>query len=120
MQCSCHVQEDFVEIGHDYQTFVAGLECLEISNWVKLMQCPACGQYWRADEWDKYQTLYALKLDSPSNWQEVDVEPLIKERMLQNHGGLDATTCLAKDCKLHALNGRAYCVNHFYDTGARA
>lgn len=120
MQCSCGSRVDLVEIGDNYAQFVADLRCLEIDNWVKLLKCQKCGQLWRTDEWDKYQTLYALKLNSPTSWEKVDMEPLIKERMVENHGGLDSNICLAKECKLHTLKGRAYCVDHFYETGARA
>jgi len=120
MQCSCGSRGDLVEIGHHYAEFVAGLRCLEIGQWIKLLQCLDCGQFWRTDEWDKYQTLYALKLSSPKGWESVDIKSLIIERMVENHGGLDASFCLAKNCKLQALKGRAYCGQHFYDTGARA
>lgn len=120
MQCSCGDIGDLVEIGHNYTEFVAGKRCLERGDWVKLLQCSCCGQLWRTDEWDKYQTLYACKLSSPDDWKSTHMEPLIKERILENHRGLDTSTCLAKDCEQHALKGRAYCVDHFYETGARA
>jgi uncharacterized C2H2 Zn-finger protein len=99
---------------------VAGKPCLETGDWIKLLQCPACGQLWRTDEWDKYQTLYALKLNTPEGWKSVDMESPIKQRMMENHGGTDASTCLAQHCNRPALKGRAYCVDHFYETGARA
>jgi hypothetical protein len=47
------------------------------------------------------------------------METLIKLRMVENHGGLDKSACLAKDCQQPVLKGRAYCVDHFYETGAR-
>jgi hypothetical protein len=119
MRCSCDGKRDLVEIGHCYAEFVAGLHCLEIGNWVKLLQCLECGQFWRTDEWDKYQAQYALKLSSPTDWESVDMASLIKGRMIENHGGLDSPVCLAKDCQAHALKGRAYCIDHLYDTGAR-
>jgi hypothetical protein len=100
--------------------FVAGMSCLETGNWVKLLQCRGCSQLWRTDEWDKYQALYAVKLNSPEGWDLTDMESLIKERIVENHGGLETFLCLAKDCKQYALKGRAYCVDHFYETGARA
>jgi len=54
MQCSCGSRRDLVEISHNYAEFVAGLRCLEIGQWIKLLQCLDCGQFWRTDEWDKY------------------------------------------------------------------
>jgi hypothetical protein len=120
MQCSCENRRDLEEIGQNYTEFVAGMRCLETGDWVKLLQCLACGQLWRTDEWDKYQTLYAVKLGSREDWESVDMESLIKERIVENHGGLDSSLCLAKDCKECALKSRAYCAGHFYGTGARA
>lgn len=120
MRCNCGRRRDLVEIGQSYTDFVAGMRCLETGDWVKLLQCPECGQLWRTDEWDKYQTLYAFKLSSPEGWESTDMKPMIKERIVENHGGLDTSYCLAKNCKQRALKGRAYCVDHFYETGARA
>jgi len=120
MQCSCGGRSDLVEVGQYYTEFVAGMRCLDTGDWVKLLQCPGCGQLWRTDAWDKYQTLYALKLSSLEDWESVNMETLIKARMVENHGGLATSPCLAMGCKQFALKGRAYCVDHFYETGARA
>jgi len=120
MQCTCGGRRDLVEISQHYTEFVAGMHCLETGDWVKLLQCPGCDQLWRTDEWDKYQTLYACKLSSSEGWESIDIGTLIMERMVENHGGLDTSPCIAKDCKQHALKGRAYCGAHFYETGARA
>lgn len=119
MQCSCGERSDFVEISQDFTEFVAGMPILETGDWIKLLQCPSCSQLWRTDEWDKYQTLYACKLRSAEGWKSIDMEALIKRRMVENHGGLDTFPCFAKGCKQHALKERAYCVDHFYETGAR-
>ncbi|MDX9677568.1 hypothetical protein ACIOVC_01665 [Pseudomonas neuropathica] len=120
MQCTCNGQDNLVDISQRYTAFVAGMRCLATGDWIKLLQCAGCGQLWRADEWDKYQTLYARKLDSPEGWESAEMETLIKLRMVENHGGLDTSACLAKDCQQPVLKGRAYCVDHFYETGARA
>lgn len=119
MQCSCSGRSNLVEISPDYTEFVAGMRILETGDWIKLLQCPSCSQLWRTDEWDKYQTLYACKLRSPDGWKSTNMEALIKKRIFENHGGLDTSPCLAKDCKQHALKERAYCVDHFYETGGR-
>ncbi|WP_182164237.1 metal-binding protein [Rugamonas brunnea] len=109
-----------MEIGQNYTEFVAGMRCVDTGDWIKLLQCPECGQLWRVDAWDKYQTLYASKLSTPEGWKLTDMVSLIKKRMVENHGGADTSPCLAKGCKHFALKGRAYCVDHFYETGARA
>src|SRR5450830_1005187 len=110
MQCSCDNKPDLIEIGQNYTEFVSGMRHLEAGDWVKLLQCVACGQLWRTDEWDKYQTPYACKLVSREEWKSTDVESLIKESMVKNHGGLDTSLCLANNCQQYALKGRAYCV----------
>ena len=114
MSCNCSARNKLVDISNTHAQFVAGMRCLATGDWIKLLECPDCGQLWRADEWDKYRPMYALKLNEAAGWESVDIDSLIKQRIVASHGGLDASICLAKDCKLHALKGRAYCVNHFY------
>jgi hypothetical protein len=73
------------------------------------------------DEWDKYQTLYAIKVPSKDNWEKFDGTFLIKERMIQNRGGLEVDVkCIWENCGLNAVLGSTYCVDHLYDTGARS
>lgn len=115
MVCRCSSQRALVEISQNYAEFVAGMRCLDTGDWIKLLQCAACGQLWRTDEWDKYQPLYALKLASSGGWKSIDMAPLIKERLLENHGGVDTSICLKQGCTQHALKGRAFCVDHFYE-----
>lgn len=120
MQCSCDDNSALVDISQTYTEFVAGKVTLENGDWVKLLQCPDCSQLWRTDGYDKYQTMYAYKLSVREGWKSTDMKSLIKERILENHGGVETSHCLAKDCKQAALKGRAYCVEHYYETGARA
>lgn len=120
MSCCCRQQETIVDVTKDYSGFVSKLGALEFGDWVKLMRCPECGQLWKVDEWDKYQTLYALKVPSNEGWKKIDSTPLIKERMVRNRGGLESSKCMWDQCSLNAVKGSAYCVNHLYDTGARA
>jgi hypothetical protein len=120
MSCQCSKQRDLIEISGDHHGFVEGKVEVDVGNWIRLWRCPSCGQYWRTDEWDKYQAGYALKIASVEGWKELDPAPWIKQRMLENHHGTDQNVCLAKDCNAPCLTGRAYCVDHFYETGARA
>ncbi|MDX2425669.1 MAG: hypothetical protein QNK15_05380 [Cycloclasticus sp.] len=84
------------------------------------MRCPECGQYYKVDEWDKYQTCYAVKIPSQDNWESFDSESLIKDQMTVNRGGLTNDSCMWSGCNLKQVKGSAYCVNHLYSTGARA
>jgi hypothetical protein len=120
MKCICIQRNPLVEITDSYQGFTETLNTIELGNWVKLMQCSECLQYWKVDEWDKYQALYAVKIQSKDRWGKYDATLLIKERMIQNRGGLESVKCMWENCSLNAVRGSAYCVDHLYDTGARS
>lgn len=117
--CNCKRSDALVDVTDDYQQFVGALENVEFGDWVKLMRCPACGQYWKVDEWDKYQTLYAFKLPDAGNWKSVDVSPLIKERIVKSRGGLQNSMCMRAGCKNRAVVGSAYCADHLFEIGWR-
>lgn len=117
--CKCQEHEALIDVTEGYQHFVGALENIEFGNWVKLMRCPVCGQYWKVDEWDKYQTLYAFKLQNESNWQSFDLTPQIKSSMIKKRGGLQHTNCMRASCKNRAVKGSAYCVDHLYEAGWR-
>lgn len=119
MACSCKKEQSLVDVTNDYRRFVERLDLLEVGDWVKLMRCPMCGQLWRVDEWDKYQTSYAAKISSQADWREVDLTRQVKELMVQNRGGLESFKCI-KNCEKSAVKGSVYCVDHLYETGARA
>lgn len=120
MKCSCAQQDALVDITDGYPRFAERFDLVATGNWVKLMRCPTCGQLWKVDEWDKYQTLYALKIAHQEFWESADATSLVKDRMVQNRGGLSDDKCMWQHCKLKAVRGSAYCVNHLYDTGARS
>ncbi len=84
------------------------------------MQCPDCNQLYKTEEWDKYQTCYAVKIDSQEAWQIVDTDALIKERIVLQAGGLLPESCLRSGCNQQQVKGRVYCVHHLYLTGIRA
>lgn len=121
MPCGCHKLDALIDVtNNDQQQFVRALENVEFGDWVKLMRCPVCGQYWKVDEWDKYQTLYAFKIPDAAIWKSVDVTPFVKERIIENRGGLQEGTCMAAGCGNRAVVGSAYCVDHLYEIGWRA
>lgn len=120
IMCNCQEQSNLVEITNNHPEFKSKLTKLETGNWVLLMICPDCKQLWKVDEWDKYQTCYAVKIPLRDNWEAFDNEPLIKEIMIKSHGGLTESKCLSAGCNLNQLNGSAYCVNHLYAGGTRA
>ena len=72
MRCGCNQQDTLVDITDGYPGFADKFNTVEFGNWVKLMQCPECRQLWKVDEWDKYQTLYALKVSRGDGWERTN------------------------------------------------
>jgi hypothetical protein len=117
--CGCRDLGNLEDITTDYPSFTKAFRSIKAANWLKLMRCPDCHQLWCVSEWDKYQVLYALKIENEETW-ESENESLIKEKMMLNRGGIDGVKCLWQKCALNALKGSAYCVDHLYNTGVRS
>ena len=117
--CNCNEQPALVDITNNHSAFQSPLKEIVVGNWVKLMECPECNQLWKVDEWDKYQTLYAVKVPEKEGWGNFDSVSLIKEKMISNRGGLTETKCMWAGCNKMQVKGSAYCINHLYETGAR-
>ena len=119
-KCQCKRTNEFVDITKDYPNFTKKLTPLDFEDWVKLMECGTCGQLWKVDEWDKYQTSYALKIEVRDGWKDLDMLPYIKAKMVENRGGLEKHNCIMQQCSQRAVKGSVYCVDHLYETGTRA
>ena len=119
-ECNCEEQPELVEISNEHSAFKSKLNELAVGDWVLLMTCPNCDQLWIVDEWDKYQASYAIKISTQENWELFDAESLVKEKMIQNHGGLTQDDCMWSGCNSKQVKGSALCVNHLYEGGARA
>ena len=118
--CNCKEQPTLVDISNNHSDFKSKLNQLGVGNWVLLMQCRDCKQLYKVDEWDKYQTCYAVKILSSDNWESFDSESIIKEQMVQKRGGLTNDPYMWSGCDIKQVKGSAYCVNHLYSGGARA
>ncbi len=118
--CNCKEQPTLIDISNYHSEFKSKLSQLEVGNWVLLMQCPDCNQLYKVDEWDKYQTCYAVKIPSSVDWESFDSESIIKEQMVQNRGGLTNEPCMWSGCDINQVKGSAFCVNHLYSGGTRA
>lgn len=115
--CNCNEQDILVDITDNHTDFKNQMETLAHGNWVLLMECPKCQQLWKVDEWDKYQTLYAIKISSQENWEEIDSRSLIEERIIKNRGGLVAEGCMIAECNNNQVKGSAFCAKHMYESG---
>ena len=118
--CSCEEQPTLVDISNAHSDFTGKLKEIAVGNWVMLMQCPDCNQLWKVDAWDKLQSLYAVKIANDSEWENFDSEALIKERIIENRGGLTPLECMRSGCNQKQVKGSAFCINHLYETGTRA
>lgn len=117
--CNCSEQPTLMDISDCYSDFKSKLNQLDVGNWVFLKQCLGCCQYYKVDEWDKYQPYYAVKIPSQDNWESFDSKSLIKEQMVLNRGGLTNDPCIWAGCNIQQVKGNAYCVEHLYSTGAQ-
>lgn len=118
--CNCKEQPAVIDISNNHADFKSQLGQLDVGNWVLLMQCTDCKQLYKVDEWDKYQTCYAVKILSSEHWEAFDSDALIKDHMVQNRGGLSDEPCICAGCDIKQVKGSAYCVNHLFFSGTRA
>jgi len=81
--CNCKEQPALIDISNNHSDFKSKLNQLDAGNWVLLMQCPDCKQLYNVDEWDKYQTCYAVKIPSSENWEAFDSESLKKIKLFK-------------------------------------
>jgi len=119
MSCKCQSLEKIFDLEEGPKDFVNSLSEVDQGSWVTLFRCPICGQYWRVNEWDKYQTQFAIKLDSDSNWEDLDATQLEKGYLLKSRGGTTQDECIWAKCQNKQVKGVMYCVDHLYETGAR-
>lgn len=119
MKCNCKQLPDLFDIEDGPKGFAKNLNELAVGDWIKLMQCPECKQYWRVDEWDKYRTQFAIKLKTAESWEQIDTVPMQKAFLLESRGGTTQEECMWSNCPKNRVKGVAYCVDHLYETGAR-
>jgi len=117
MPCECSQLSDIVKL--DDQSTIGGFEELEMGDWVRLVRCPRCGQLWSVDEWDKYQTRFAVRILQREGWREFDAMPSRRQYLIQSRGGLTDEKCIRLGCEQRRVRGVVYCADHLYQTGAR-
>ena len=103
----------------DVPRFELRLEEREGADWRRLARCRFCDQLWRTDEWDKYVVQFAVKVDSPEQWNNFDSTSLEKELFLSARGGTDPARCAWAGCEQSVVRDSALCVDHLYAAGLR-
>ena len=78
-------------------------------GWRSILRCPACGQYWLVDEFDKLQSLFAIKIDNPNKPGESELLEIHEQALLKKHGGESEQDCLFAGCGNKAVKGFALC-----------
>lgn len=118
MNCACASLPDLFKL-EACPGFEKATVRLASGNWVHLHKCSTCGQLWRLDEWDKYQTQFVVRIPAGADWELFDATPLQKNFLVQSRGGLTDEQCIWHGCQEKRLKGVVYCVEHLYQTGAR-
>src|ERR1022692_2507556 len=118
MSCACSKLPQLVRIDARCD-LPERLEESELRSWIKLSRCRICGQYWRVDEWDKFHTQFAVKINDPAHWQEYDDLPLRKKFLLESRGGITNEKCIWQGCTNNRVKGVVLCIDHLFQTGAR-
>jgi hypothetical protein len=117
MKCQCSQFPDIVKL--DDHPVVGRFDELETGVWMRLVRCPHCGQLWSVDEWEKYQTQFAVRIPQREGWREFDATPFRRHYLIQSRGGLTDEKCVWKGCEQRRVHGVVYCADHLYQTGAR-
>lgn len=78
-------------------------------GWSHILKCPSCNQHWLADEFDKIQSLLAVKIDNP---EKVDQKEILEEHLkelLSKYGGNSKRICQFHGCNNFTVNKKAFC-----------
>jgi len=78
-------------------------------GWCSVLQCPKCGQYWLVDEFDKAQSLFAIKIDNLNKPEESRLLEIHEQGLLKKHGGHSEQSCMFAGCGNKAVKGLAFC-----------
>jgi hypothetical protein len=121
VDCKCHSLpealyfEDFP--AHEGQNLL--LIEANYDQWKNLYRCEVCDQLWIINEWDKFVTQFAVKVDIDSCWKEKNTTNLEKKLLLQSRGGTTDEDCICEGCISPRVKGVAYCLDHLYALGTR-
>jgi hypothetical protein len=78
-------------------------------GWRSILQCSECGQYWLVDEFDKAQSLFAIKIDNPNKPEESRLLEIHEQALLEKHGGESEQNCMFAGCGNKAVKDFAFC-----------
>ena len=116
MRCNCSESPDTAR-GSTADLPFSEMEEVDFKSddWVRLLKCSLCGQYWQVDEWDKYQVCIGIKVNDPQNWDDFDDLSYRMDHLLRARGGITEEICQWRDCEEYSLNDSAYCPRHTFE-----
>lgn len=117
-ECLCSWRPDRFEVWpDDVEAFVANFRLLRETDWFGLFCCIVCDQLWCFDHISRSNI--AAKITSESEWENIDFEAIRMEvwmdAELEHSGGYSDEFCRKKGCFRRALNGRAFCLYHWFN-----
>jgi hypothetical protein len=78
------------------------------NDWRVILQCPECNQLWLVDVFDKVQSLFAFKIDSPKD-TERSFFAVHKKYLIESRGGYSQKKCVMAGCENRGLMELVYC-----------
>ena len=110
MKCQCQSMDIRVTGWRNDSYFNSMPEMQSYGNgWQSILKCSTCSQYWLVDHFDKVQSLFAVKIDSPT---DVNKEHLLEKHigaLLKKYNGYSTNNCQFAGCNELALKGKAFC-----------
>ena len=119
MNCKCQKLGDVFYLDQAPRGFEKKLKEVDAKDWMRLYECPYCGQLWAIDEWDKYSWQVVSKVADKNGWANDQREKERKELLLSERGGTTQQECIWAGCSGKTVKGVVYCLEHLWQTGAR-
>ncbi len=80
-------------------------------GWRAVLKCQQCSQYWLVDEYDKCQSLFAIKIDDPEAIESMNFIDIHERFLLKAHAGESTECCKMAGCENKAVKGLAFCAH---------
>ena len=109
MKCNCSKMKERVH-GYREDSYFRHFDEIGQADqgWRVILKCPHCSQLWLVDVFDKVQSLFALKIDRPSDSEKSFFE-VHKKYLIETKSGYSHKKCMMADCENNALKELVYC-----------
>jgi len=103
MKCKCQKLGDVFYLDQAPRGFEKKLKEIDAKDWMRLYECPSCGQLWAIDEWDKYSWQVVSKVAEKEGWANDQREMERRELLLAERGGTTEEECVWAGCSEKTL-----------------